>query len=388
MQPQEQQPSGDVVAATHASTPSDVVAARTWRSVGDLAARFRAAKPFPHVVIDGFLDDAFCRRIVEEFPAYDAERFRNEWGESGKAHHERIPQIGPAFAALHDTVRSPAFLGFMSRLSGIPDLLFDPEYFGGGTHENLHGMELDPHIDFNLHPASKLHRRLNFLLYLNDDWQDSWGGALELHTNPWLHPSQDEIVSVSPASNRCVIFETSDHSWHGFRRLDLPEDQRHRSRRSFALYLYTRERPDGPLIPHDITIYTDRPLPERIAPGRTLTDEDVRELQTLLARRDRKLEYLYGRAIDYAQPTLRGEPPRAVAVTIEPARADASASAAAASDVVHGQQAADEGVYAQRPAGWPRTRYDVLEDAVVGTMRRVRDLARDARDRVRARSGG
>src|SRR5690606_7726970 len=66
-----------------------------------------------------------------------------------------------------------------------------------------------------------------------------------------------------------------------------------------------RERGPGPLIPHDITIYTDRPLPAHIRPGHTLSEEDVAELERLLARRDRKLEYLYGRAIDYAQPTLR-----------------------------------------------------------------------------------
>jgi hypothetical protein len=104
-----------------------------------------------------------------------------------------------------------------------------------------------------------------------------------------------------------VVFETSDHSWHGFRRIDLPPSRRDLSRRSFAMYLYTRDRPGCSLIPYDITIYTDRPLPEHIRPGRTLTSEDVAELETLLARRDRKLEYLYGRAICYAQPTLEAE---------------------------------------------------------------------------------
>lgn len=284
-----------------------IVSADVQARADELARQFHGARPFPHVVIDGFLEEGLSRRIAAEFPAYDAERFRNEWGELGKAHHEGVSGIGPAFAELDAGLRSQPFLDLLSRISGIYNLVFDPEYFGGGTHENLHGMELDPHIDFNLHPTSKLHRRLNLLLYLNETWDDSWGGALELHTNPWLHPSQDHVEAVSPKLNRCVLFETSDHSWHGFRRIDLPPEQRHRSRRSFAMYLYTRERPPCPLIPHDITIYTDRPLPERIRAGRTLTPEDVAELETLLARRDRKLEYLYGRAICYAQPTLEAE---------------------------------------------------------------------------------
>lgn len=281
----------------------EAVAARA----SELHEAFRRATPFPHVVMDGFLEPDLCRRLVDGFPAYDEERFRNEWGELGKAWHENVPAMGPAFAELDRGLRSHEFLGLLSQISGIPDLVFDPHYFGGGTHENLHGMELDPHIDFNVHPKTKLHRRLNLLLYLNDEWDESWGGALELHTNPWLHPAKNEIKTVSPVMNRCVVFETSDHSWHGFRRLSLPEGKRDLSRRSFAMYLYTRARPPVQMIPHDITIYTDRPLPERIQPGHQLSGDDVYELECLLARRDRKLEYLYGRAIDYAQRTLEEE---------------------------------------------------------------------------------
>lgn len=282
-----------------------IVDAKVVAAADELRRDFREAKPFPHVVIDGFLESGLCRRLVESFPAYDSERFRNEWGELGKAWREDVSILGEAYATLDRGLRSPEFLELLARISGIPHLLFDPRYFGGGTHENLHGMELDPHIDFNLHPESQLHRRLNLLLYLNDEWNDAWGGALELHTNPWLPPDKNEIRTIGPLMNRCVIFETSDRSWHGFRRIDLPEERRKLSRRSFAMYLYTRERPPLPLIPHDITIYTDRPLPERIQAGRTLTQADVEELWALISRRDRKLEYLYGRAIDYAQPTLQ-----------------------------------------------------------------------------------
>jgi 2-oxoglutarate-Fe(II)-dependent oxygenase superfamily protein len=349
----EQQPTGAAGAGSHPGA----IAESTWASAGALAERFREARPFPHVVIDGFLEPEVCRRVVGEFPAYDAERFRNEWGESGKAYHERVAGLGPAFRELHEALSSTAFLDFASCVSGIPNLLFDPEYFGGGTHENLHGMELDPHIDFNLHPVSKLHRRLNLLLYLNDEWCDDWGGALELHTNPWLHPALDETVRVSPVCNRCVIFETSDHSWHGFRRLALPEAERHRSRRSFALYLYTREVPPGPLIPHDITIYTDRPLPNHIRAGWTLSDDDIRELEALLGRRDRKLQYLYGRAIDYAQPTLRRESAAGLREKLPSVAAIAS-------------------------------RYGSSEVALDRALRRVRDFVRRARDRVQPRGGG
>jgi hypothetical protein len=283
---------------------SAIVDARVGAAAGELAARFRTAEPFPHVIIDGFLEPGLCRRLIESFPAYDSERFRNDWGELGKAWREDVSRLGAAWAELDRGLRSPEFLALLSRISGIPHLLFDPTYFGGGTHENLHDMELDPHVDFNLHPETQLHRRLNLLLYLNDEWDDAWGGSLELHTNPWRPPHENRVTTIPPLANRCVIFETSDRSWHGFRRIALPADRQRLSRRSFAMYLYTRERPLVPLIPHDVTIYTDRPLPDRLQAGHVLTEADVAELGALVSRRDRKLEYLYGRAIDYAQRSL------------------------------------------------------------------------------------
>jgi hypothetical protein len=277
----------------------------------ELRAEFRSAQTFPHVVVDDFLDAGLCDDLLREFPPYDAEQFRNDYGELGKAWHQTVEQLGPAYQRLDRGFRSRPFLDLLARISGIEKLVFDPGYYGGGTHENLHEMELDPHVDFNLHPDSKLHRRLNLLLYLNPVWEDAWGGALELHTNPWLHPSQNAIKTVSPKMNRCVVFETSDHSWHGFRRIDLPPEKRSMSRRSIAVYFYTTERAPCPLIPNDISIYTDRPLPEHLRPGYTLSERDVATLEALLSRRDRKLEYLYGRAIDYAQPVLERQIDRA-----------------------------------------------------------------------------
>jgi hypothetical protein len=293
------------------SPEASIVDARVRTAARELRERFRSAEPFPHVVIDGFLEPVLCRRLIESFPAYDSERFRNDWGELGKAWREDVSRLGPAWAELDRGLRSRGFLELVSDISGIGRLLFDPTYFGGGTHENLHGMELDPHIDFNLHPETQQHRRLNLLLYLNDEWDEAWGGSLELHTNPWRPPHENRITAIPPLANRCVIFETSDHSWHGFRRIALPEGRRQISRRSFAMYLYTYERPLLPLIPHDVTIYTDRPLPDRLHAGYTLTQADVDELAALVSRRDRKLEYLYGRAIDYAQQMLEDRVRRA-----------------------------------------------------------------------------
>lgn len=262
---------------------------------------FDAGTPFKHVVIENFFNDDFCRKLISAFPRYDPARFLNERGHPGKAHFENIRSLGDCYRQLDDCAQSTGFLKLISDISGIPDLLFDPEYLGGGTHENLDDMELDPHVDFNVHPHSGLHRRLNLLVYLNEEWDPSWGGSLELHTNPWLPSAQNKIKLVNPSINRAVLFEATDRSWHGFRAVNLPPEKKTLTRRSFALYFYTKEPPaDVRFIPSDLTVFVDRPLPERFRAGRVLSLEDETLLHRLITRRDHKLEYLYDRSLYWA----------------------------------------------------------------------------------------
>lgn len=260
--------------------------------VDALAQRFAHAEPFRHVVIDGFFEPTYAERLLAEFPPFESGNARNEAGELGnKSVVERIRAIGPAYAALDDAVRSRGFLDWVGRVTGIDALQYDPYYFGGGTHENREGQDLDPHVDFNRHPVEKWHRRLNLIVYLNPEWDDGWGGSLELHSDP--RADDDRVKLVTPLFNRCVIFETNEISWHGFSRITLPAERKDLSRRSIALYFYTAERPVQELADPHSTIYVDRPLPERFRAGHVLDEADVEALRVLLKRRDQHNQRLY-----------------------------------------------------------------------------------------------
>jgi hypothetical protein len=258
----------------------------------DLAAQFQRRDPFRHVVIDDFFDAATCERLLAEFPPFERGNARNEAGQLGnKSTVEQIRSLGPSYAALDDLIQRRDFLDLIGRITGIADLLYDPWYFGGGTHENRHGQDLDAHVDFNRHPVERTHRRLNLIVYLNGEWNESWGGALELHSDP--RSVSDRVLRIAPLLNRCVIFETTESSWHGFRRIALPPDKQSVSRKSIALYFYTTDRPAEELADTHSTIYVDPPLPERFKPGLALSAADVEELRVLLARRDQHNQRLY-----------------------------------------------------------------------------------------------
>jgi len=265
--------------------------------VPELAARFRQRDPFRHIVIDDFFAPDYCAELLAQFPPFERGNARNEAGELGnKSTVEKVRELGPAYAALDDVLQTPDFLDLVGRITSIPGLLYDPWYFGGGTHESRNGQDLDAHVDFNRHPVQHWHRRLNLIVYLNHEWQDGWGGSLQLHSDP--RSPADRITTITPLYNRAVIFETTESSWHAFPPIALPEDLRGLSRKSIALYFYTNERPVEELAGTHSTIYVDRPLPERFQPGLTLGAADIEELQILLARRDQHNQRLYRELAD------------------------------------------------------------------------------------------
>lgn len=121
-------------------------------------------------MIDDFLDPELCARLIQEFPAFDARNAVNEHGEVGrKAVFTDVARIGRSYAEFDRLMRSRAFLNWLGTLVDIPRLVYDRDYIGGGTHENLDGQDLDPQVDFNFHPLRPLHRRLNLIVFLNPE---------------------------------------------------------------------------------------------------------------------------------------------------------------------------------------------------------------------------
>jgi Rps23 Pro-64 3,4-dihydroxylase Tpa1-like proline 4-hydroxylase len=275
--------------------PSLIEEAPEWEK------RFRNAQPFRHFVVDNFLTPEFCEQLQHDFPAFDTKQALNEFGEvGGKAVVEKLPNISANYKKFDELIQSRSFLDLIGKMTGIPDLLYDPQYFGGGTHENRTGQDLDIHIDFNYHPITRTHRRLNLIIFLNPEWDESWGGCLELHKDPWGDPEKDFSASVEPLLNRCVVFETTESSWHGFRRIQIPEEKSGLSRRSIAIYFYTKQRPPEETAPGHSTVYVPWRLPEYFHPGMTLSEADLQTIRVLLRRRDDQIRFLYEREKEFS----------------------------------------------------------------------------------------
>jgi 2OG-Fe(II) oxygenase superfamily len=258
-----------------------------------LRKQYITATPFPFVKIEQFLDPAFAAEVAAAYPSFDEAigqgRVFKSVNERKKVQITDAKLFPGPIARLNGALSSPEFLSDLSNVTGIPDLLADEELAGGGIHVTGPGGRLDVHVDFNYLESRKLHRRINLLVYLNPVWEEQWGGHLQLWDKDVKHCRQTFV----PALNRCVIFETSDISFHGVTPVTTTATS---PRRSFAAYYYTREPPPKWKGTVHSTIFKARP--EEHLRGYLLMPAEVVQqwLTSSMRRIKRELKRLTGAA--------------------------------------------------------------------------------------------
>jgi len=211
------------------------------------------AKPFPHIVLDDFFDPEVVEGVLAEFPSPNAIR----WQRFDNAHEIKLASatdasFGPLTRLFLYHLNSITFLEFLSRVTGIDNLIPDPRFEGGGLHQIVRGGKLGVHADFNKHAVYGLDRRLNLLLYLNKNWREEYGGHLQL----WNRDMTGCEAKVLPIFNRVMIFGTTDFTYHGHPDpLDCPDGM---TRKSLALYYFTKGRPADEVSGEHSTIFRAR----------------------------------------------------------------------------------------------------------------------------------
>lgn len=217
------------------------------------AQQYADAAPFPHIKFDEMFDADELRNLCKEFPELGKESGDINYinPNENKLASKGEGRLGESARELVHLLNSQPFLEFLQNLTGIKEALIpDPYLEGGGYHQIKPGGFLKVHVDFHKHRMMNLDRRINVLVYLNEDWPNEYGGHFEL----WEKDMSKCAVKIAPLFNRMAIFSTTDYSWHGHPDpLTCPPD---RSRRSLALYYYTNGRPADEISPENRTRIT------------------------------------------------------------------------------------------------------------------------------------
>jgi hypothetical protein len=203
----------------------------------ELRPNYLSATPYPHAVIDDVLPPDVLQRVYDELAAMPSENWNSYLHYNERKYSNTDTHTwGPTVRAVSEVFSSQRFVDFLGELTGIDGLLPDPSLDGGGLHRSYRRGFLNVHTDFTAHhKIPTWRRRINLLLYLNPQWQQDWGGELEL----WDSKMTKCEATVAPLGNRMLLFTTDETSFHGHPEpLQFPEGT---ARQSLALYYFTEE---------------------------------------------------------------------------------------------------------------------------------------------------
>ncbi|MDN7864149.1 2OG-Fe(II) oxygenase [Burkholderia multivorans] len=229
------------------------------QALAEAMKSFKGAIPFDHCVVDDFFEPEIARELEKEFIPYESEKwfsYKNPI-EDKKALNDwnTFPSLTyRAFSYLN----SSEFIEQIEKFVGVK-LFADNGLHGGGWHMHATGGNLNPHLDYSIHPKMKLQRKPNIIIYLSERLQPEHGGYLGL----WSHDSDNHkpgslVKEVQPKFNRAILFDTTQNSWHGMSRpLSQPDDI---FRQSLAVY-YLCE-PQGDVDPRGRALFAARDTQE------------------------------------------------------------------------------------------------------------------------------
>ena len=176
--------------------------------------KYSKAEPFPHLIIDNFLEESYAQELSKCFEIENIKK-SNTWTHHRNENADRYRLEDEYFMedelqAFARYTNSRDFILFLEGITSYKSLIGDPYFVGGGAMSTSRGGFLNMHIDFNWSHKLQLWRKINFIIYLTKDWEKEWGGELVLSSKDG---GMDK--KISPIFNRAIIFKVDQECFHG-----------------------------------------------------------------------------------------------------------------------------------------------------------------------------
>jgi hypothetical protein len=197
------------------------------------AATFQQQHPYPWVNIQNSLTTEGFERLRATLP--DVSCFSRNVGGTryhGQGYHSRCVlhhypglEVAQPWREFIAELHAPKYQDFIHWLCKVPrrkQLILTLEWYYGFT-----GCSVSPHCDARRKLATHL-----FYFNTEADWERTWGGDVLIlddgaRLRPHSSPSFDELqtaAALDARGNSSLLFQRTNHSWHGVRPLQSPPD--------------------------------------------------------------------------------------------------------------------------------------------------------------------
>lgn len=168
--------------------------------------------PFEHIIINNFLSDDYYNLIKNILPESPTDKwYKYENPLEIKYLIDNLDLIHPSINNIFYALSHEIVIDKLKDIFDIPNLEYDPYLHGAGLHYQPRYGRLNMHLDYEKHPFSDKQRKLNIILYLNDEWNKEWNGDTQL----WNNNMTECMCKSYPTINTAIIFYTGENSWHG-----------------------------------------------------------------------------------------------------------------------------------------------------------------------------
>jgi hypothetical protein len=197
-------------------------------------AAFQQREPYPWINIPNILTSQGFEQLRTTLPEVSQfERRVAVKRAHGQGYHDRYilhyragVEVSPAWRQFVKEIQGKTYDGFIRRMFGVKPrgkLILTMEWYYGWQ-----GCGVSPHCDAR--------RKLGtHIFYFNTeaDWKSEWGGEILLMDDQKKRkahsaPEFDELrvaASLDPRGNDSLLFQRTEHSWHGVRPLQSPPNQ-------------------------------------------------------------------------------------------------------------------------------------------------------------------
>ena len=217
------------------STESPAISFFSGSSIDAVNSKaFQKREPYPWVNIPNMLTPKAFEQLRATLP--EVSLFEKRVGVKrafGQGYHDRYilhyqphVEVSPAWKQMIDEIHGKTYDTFIRRMLGVRpgrQLIYTLEWYYGWQ-----GCGVSPHCDARRKLATHI-----FYFNTEDDWKADWGGEIlilddEKRWKAHSGPTFDELkvgASIDPRGNGSLLFQRTEHSWHGVRPLGAPANE-------------------------------------------------------------------------------------------------------------------------------------------------------------------
>jgi Rps23 Pro-64 3,4-dihydroxylase Tpa1-like proline 4-hydroxylase len=165
--------------------------------------------------IDDLLPEEVARNIYNCFPNGSDMRLKKSLKEY-KYIAAQMNNYNPILEEAIYAFQDQRVVALVTEITGIKSLSPDEHLYAGGISLMGHKHYLNPHLDNSHDKDRDQWRVLNLLYYVTPEWEEKFGGNLEL----WPHGLKEKQTTIHSKFNRLAVMATHDDSWHSVSPID------------------------------------------------------------------------------------------------------------------------------------------------------------------------